>query len=88
MEAVLLSRNSPDLSLRDFNSIQSYGLGIKTGSFMSGRLNGPEAAAWAIDLFLSNKDDDVRAAVEASVSSSLPLVLIRDTRRWQIAAVG
>jgi len=70
VEVVLLSRNSPDLSLRAFNSIQSYGLGIKTGSFTSGRPIGPYVSAWAIDLFLSNEDDDVRAAVEAGAAAA------------------
>jgi 5'-nucleotidase len=33
VEVYLLSRNSPDLSLRAFNSIDKYGLSIKAGSF-------------------------------------------------------
>lgn len=70
VEVVLLSRNSPDLSLRAFNSIQSYGLGIKTGSFTSGRPIGPYVSGWAIDLFLSNEDDDVRAAIEAGAAAA------------------
>jgi len=70
VEVVLLSRNSPDLSLRAFNSIQSYDLGIKTGSFTSGRPIGPYVSAWAIDLFLSNEDTDVRAAVEAGAAAA------------------
>lgn len=65
VEVVLLSKNSPDLSLRAFNSIESYGLDIKIGSFTSGRSLAPFALAWNIDLFLSNDDADVRAAVEA-----------------------
>src|ERR1700680_3817355 len=32
VEVYLLSRNSPDLSLRAFNSIAEYGLGIRAGS--------------------------------------------------------
>jgi len=37
LEVFLLSRNSPDLSLRAFNSIDHYGLGIKAGSFTRDR---------------------------------------------------
>lgn len=37
VEVVVLSRNSPDLSLRAFHSIEQYGLQIKTGSFTGGR---------------------------------------------------
>lgn len=70
VEVILLSRNSPDLSLRAFNSIQHYGLGIKTGSFTSGRPIGPYVAGWAIDLFLSNEDADVRAAVAAGAAAA------------------
>ncbi|MDW9547923.1 5'-nucleotidase [Sinorhizobium meliloti] len=70
VEVVLLSRNSPDLSLRAFNSIQLYGLGIRTGSFTSGRPIGPYVSGWAIDLFLSNEDADVRAAVEAGAAAA------------------
>jgi len=70
VEVVLLSRNSPDLSLRAFNSIQSYGLNIKIGSFTSGRPIGPYVSAWGIDLFLSNEDADVRAAVEAGAAAA------------------
>ncbi|NSY45959.1 5'-nucleotidase [Agrobacterium tumefaciens] len=70
VEVVLLSRNSPDLSLRAFNSIHSYRLGIKTGSFTSGRPIGPYVSGWAIDLFLSNEDADVRAAVEAGAAAA------------------
>lgn len=70
VEVILLSRNSPDLSLRAFNSIHSYGLGIRTGSFTSGRPIGPYVSAWAIDLFLSNEVDDVRAAVEAGAAAA------------------
>jgi 5'-nucleotidase len=37
VEVILLSQNSPDLSLRAFKSIDHYGLSVKTGSFTSGR---------------------------------------------------
>lgn len=70
VEVVLLSRNSPDLSLRAFKSIQSFGLGIKTGSFTSGRPLGPYIPAWKIDLFLSNEDSDVQAAVAAGCAGA------------------
>ncbi|MGZ2455644.1 5'-nucleotidase [Rhizobium anhuiense] len=70
VEVILLSRNSPDLSLRAFNSIQHYGLGIRTGSFTSGRPIGPYVAGWEIDLFLSNEDADVRAAVAAGAAAA------------------
>lgn len=70
VEVFLLSRNSPDLSLRAFNSIAEYGLGIKAGSFTSGRSLGPFISAWDVDLFLSNEVVDVQAAVKAGAAAA------------------
>lgn len=60
VEVILLSQNSPDLSLRAFNSIEHYKLGIKHGSFTSGKSVSPFVQAWEIDLFLSNETTDVQ----------------------------
>ena len=70
VEVVLLSQNSPDLSLRAFNSIEHYGLTIKTGSFTSGRSLGPFIPAWGVDLFLSNEHVDVMAAILAGAAAA------------------
>lgn len=70
VEVILLSRNSPDLSLRAFKSIEHYGLAIKTGSFTSGRSLGPFIPAWEVDLFLSNEAVDVQAAVSAGTAAA------------------
>lgn len=70
VEVILLSRNSPDLSLRAFKSINHYGLSIKTGSFTSGRSLAPFVPAWNIDLFLSNMDDDVKGAVAGGAAAA------------------
>src|SRR5215469_6259720 len=70
VEVVLLSQNSPDLSLRAFNSVENYGLAIKTGSFTSGRSLGPFIPAWQVDLFLSNEHDDVLAAISAGAAAA------------------
>jgi 5'-nucleotidase len=59
VEVILLSKNSPDLSLRAFNSFEHYGLSIRHGSFISGRSLAPFAVAWDVDLFLSNDRNDV-----------------------------
>ena len=53
VEVILLSQNSPDLSLRAFKAIDHYNLAIKTGSFTSGRSLAPYVLSWNIDLFLS-----------------------------------
>jgi 5'-nucleotidase len=70
VEVMLLSQNSPELSLRAFNSIQRYGLPIKTGSFTSGRSLAPFIPAWEIDLFLSNEAADVQGAVAAGTAAA------------------
>jgi hypothetical protein len=54
IDVIVLSQNSPDLSLRAFSSFEHYKLPIKRGSFTSGRPVAPFVGAWNIDLFLSN----------------------------------
>ncbi|KAA0676388.1 5'-nucleotidase [Roseomonas genomospecies 6] len=70
VDVLLLSQNSPDLSLRAFHSAEHYQLGISRGSFTSGRSVAPFIAAWNIDLFLSNNDADVRDAVHAGTAAA------------------
>ena len=70
VKVILLSRNSPDLSLRAFNSFEHYGLSVQHGSFTSGRPVAPFVAAWGVDLFLSNADDDVQAAITAGTAAA------------------
>jgi len=70
VQIVLLSRNSPDLSLRAFNSIEAYGLSVVTGSFTSGAPLGPFIPAWKVDLFLSNEHSDVKAAIGAGTAAA------------------
>lgn len=67
---ILLSQNSPDLSLRAFRSCQHHGLNIAHGSFTSGRSVAPFVKAWGIDLFLSNDDRDVRAVVKVGAAAA------------------
>lgn len=70
VEIVVLSKNSPDLSLRAFNSFKHYGLSITRGSFTSGRPLAPFATAWGVDLFLSNDTPDVRAAITGRTAAA------------------
>lgn len=70
VKVVLISQNSPDLSLRAFNSFQHYRLPIKHGSFTSGRPVAPFVLAWGIDLFLSNDGTDVRAVASAGIAAA------------------
>ena len=78
VEVILLSQNSPDLSLRAFKSIDRHGLAVKTGSFTSGRSLAPFVPAWGIDLFLSNADADVRGAVVGGAAAARLGIAPRD----------
>ncbi|NFV81410.1 5'-nucleotidase [Magnetospirillum aberrantis] len=70
VEVILLSKNSPDLSLRALHSAEKLGIQVEHGSFTSGRSVAPYVNAWGVDLFLSNDDSDVRAAVEGGTASA------------------
>jgi 5'-nucleotidase len=70
VDVLILSQNSPDLSLRAFHSAEHYKLRINRGSFTSGRSVAPFIAAWNIDLFLSNNEADVQAAVQAGTAAA------------------
>ena len=70
VEVILLSRNSPDLSLRAFHAFEQHKLSIKRGSFTSGRSVAPFVRAWNIDLFLSNEEADVRMAVASGTAAA------------------
>lgn len=72
VEVILMSRNSPDLSLRAFKSIKAFGLPIKLGSFTSGRPLAPFVPAWRLDLFLSNDTSDVQMAGTAAARLVAP----------------
>lgn len=70
VDVIILSRNSPDLSLRAFYSARQHQLKVERGSFTSGRSLAPFAAAWGADLFLSNNEEDVRAAISAGTAAA------------------
>jgi 5'-nucleotidase len=73
VEVVLLSRNDPDTGLRVFNSIQSHGLSISRGAFVTGKPPYRYAAAFNACLFLSANEKDVREAMLAGHPSGLVL---------------
>lgn len=70
-EVVILSKNSPDLSLRIHNSIQHYGLDIACSAFTSGVSTAKYLKAYNIDLFLSRNQNDVRAGISKGVASGV-----------------
>lgn len=67
VEVIIMSRNSPDSSLRVFNSIAHYGLGITRSVLVSGASLAPYLTAFHTDLFLSAYEDDVRSGIAAGI---------------------
>lgn len=70
-EVVIMSRNSPQTSLRMFNSINHYSLDIQRAALAGGAALAPYLAAFHVDLFLSASEDDVQVANAAGVAAGL-----------------
>ncbi len=66
-----MSRNSPDSSLRVFNSIAHYGLDITRSVLVSGASLAPYLTAFHTDLFLSAYEDDVRSAIDSGIAAGI-----------------
>lgn len=71
IDVVVLSQNSPDLSLRAFRAFEHHNLPIKRGSFTSGRPLAPFMKAWNIDLFLSGNKRDVEEALAGGTAAAM-----------------
>lgn len=70
VEVILISRNSPDLSIRAIHSASELGLAVQRGSFTSGRNVAPYVRAWGLDLFLSSDEEDVRDTVAGETAAA------------------
>ena len=73
VEVIIMSRNSPDTSLRIFNSIKAYGLDIERAALVGGGSIAPYLKAFKTDLFLSAYADDVKRAVDNDVAAAVIL---------------
>lgn len=71
VEVILMSKNSPDISLRIFHSIEYYGLNITRAVFLSGAPLAPYLSAFHTDLFLSACEQDVQAAIDAGIAAGI-----------------
>lgn len=71
VEVIIMSRNSPDTSLRVFNAIEHYGLQITRSVLSSGAPLAPYLTAFRTDLFLSACEDDVQRAVDAGIAGGI-----------------
>ncbi len=71
VEVIVMSRNSPDSSLRVFNAIEHYGLSIARAVLVSGAQLAPYLSAFRTDLFLSAYEDDVQSAVNSGIAAGI-----------------
>lgn len=71
VEVIIMSRNSPDTSLRVFNAIAHYGLAITRSVLVSGASLAPYLTAFHTDLFLSAYEDDVQSAINSGIAAGI-----------------
>jgi 5'-nucleotidase len=71
VEVVIMSHNSPDTSLRVFNTIAHYGLDISRAVLASGASLAPYLTAFGADLYLSANESDVQAALDAGIAAGM-----------------
>lgn len=71
VEVIIMSRNSPDSSLRVFNAIAHYGLNITRSVLVSGASLAPYLDAFHTDLFLSAYEDDVESAIDSGIAAGI-----------------
>ncbi len=73
VEVIIMSRNSPNTSLRIFNSIEDYGLDISRAALTGGTEITPYLKAFKTDLFLSAHEQDVQQAINNDVAAGMIL---------------
>ena len=71
VEVIVMSRNSPNTSLRIFNSIEKYGLDITRSALTGGSPIAPYLHAFRTDLFLSANGDDVKNAIDNGMAAGI-----------------
>ena len=70
-EIIVMSKNSADTSLRVFNSIRHYQLGISRAALVGGASIAPYLNAFKTDLFLSANEPDVQEAINANIAAGI-----------------
>ncbi len=71
VEVIIMSHNSPDTSLRVFNAIAHYGLGISRAVLASGASLTPYLEAFHTDLYLSADEKDVQSAIDCGIAAGI-----------------
>jgi 5'-nucleotidase len=70
-EVVVMSRNSTETSLRIFHSIEHHDLDITRVALTGGVSLAPYLQAFSVDLFLSQYEDDVSAALAGGIGAAI-----------------
>lgn len=73
VEVIVMSRNSPNTSLRIFNSIAGYDLDITRAALTGGAPIAPYLHAFKTDLFLSAYGPDVQQAIDSGIAAGVIL---------------
>lgn len=82
VEVIITSKNSPNTSLRIFNSIQDYDLDITRAALCGGDEIVPYLKAFKTDLFLSANEDDVKQAIDNDIAAGTILTSpVYDSRK-------
>ena len=71
VEVIIMSRNSPDSSLRVFKAIAHYGLRITRAVLAGGASLAPYLTAFKTDLFLSACEEDVQRAIDSNIAAGI-----------------
>lgn len=71
VEVIVMSRNSPNTSLRIFHSIDHYGLDIIRAALSGGGPIAPYLHAFETDLFLSAYRPDVQTAIDSGIAAGM-----------------
>lgn len=69
VEVIVMSRNSPNTSLRIFKSIEDYDLDITRAALTGGAGIAPYLRAFKTDLFLSANSQDVQEAINNGIAA-------------------
>ena len=73
VEVIIMSRNSPNTSLRIFNSVKAYELDITRAALSGGAEIAPYLKAFHTDLFLSAHEADVKQAIDNNIAAGMIL---------------
>ncbi len=87
VEVIITSRNSPNTSLRIFNSIQDYDLDITRAALSGGDEIVPYLKAFKTDLFLSANEADVKKAIDNDIAAGTILTGTLQDRKKKIEQI-